>query len=203
MLHSFLYLLVGIQLRSKNIIQSFMVLMLGAIFSSNALADAKPTAREEMNQEYKNRGIGGKRFEIERSPVGSFDFYMERLDATKKKLSITKEQQALWAEYEKSLIALFSDLKRAKGRVGGATAVQQIGQVLGVTQNRYAAMEQVYDSAKKLYESLSDSQKKTADEFLVVKKVSFETKKFNIKEAYANLESKYESETKKLKKQIE
>ena len=174
MLHSFLYLLVGIQLRSKNIIQSFMVLMLGAIFSSNALADAKPTAREEMNQEYKNRGIGGKRFEIERSPVGSFDFYMERLDATKKKLSITKEQQALWAEYEKSLIALFSDLKRAKGRVGGATAVQQIGQVLGVTQNRYAAMEQVYDSAKKLYESLSDSQKKTADEFLITTVPSFD-----------------------------
>lgn len=147
--------------------------MMGTCFSLTVLADAKPTAREEMNQEYK-KGIGGKRYEIERSPIGSFDYYMERLDAAKKKLKITDEQQVLWASYEKSLITLFSDLKRAKARVGGATAVQQVGQVLGVTQNRYAGMEQVYDSAKKLYEGLSDSQKKTADEILITTVPSFD-----------------------------
>jgi DNA-binding transcriptional regulator YbjK len=147
--------------------------MMGAFFSLTVLADSKPTAREEMNQEYK-KGIGGKRYEIERSPIGSFDYYMEKLDATKKKLNITKEQQALWSDYEKSLITFFSDLKRAKARVGGTTAVQQVGQVLGVTQNRYAGMEQVYDSAKKLYEGLSDSQKKTADEILITTVPSFD-----------------------------
>ena len=160
-------------MRAKKTIQSVFVLMMGAFFSLTVLADSKPTAREEMNQEYK-KGIGGKRYEIERSPIGSFDYYMERLDAAKKKLSITKEQQGLWSDYEKSLITLFGDLKRAKARVGGATAVQQIGQVLGVTQNRYAGMEQVYDSAKKLYDGLSDSQKKTADEILITTVPSFD-----------------------------
>ena len=118
-----------------------MVLMLGAIFSSNVLADAKPTARDEMVQEFKNRGNGGKRYEIERLPVGSFDYYMERLDITKKKLDINKDQQTLWADYERSLVALLLDLKRAKGRAGGATAIQQIGHVLGVNQNIYKAMQ--------------------------------------------------------------
>jgi len=160
-------------LRTTKIIQSFLVLVMGAFFSLTVLADSKPTAREEMNQEYK-KGIGGKRFEIERSPMGSFDYYMERLDSAKKKLSITKEQQGLWSDYEKSLITLFGDLKRAKARVGGATAVQQIGQVLGVTQNRYAGMEQVYESAKKLYDGLSDSQKRTADEILINTVPSFD-----------------------------
>jgi hydrogenase maturation factor len=80
----------------------------------------------------------------------------------------------LWADYEKSLTALFADIKRAKARLGGATAVQQIGQVLGVTQNRYAGMEQIHESAKKLYESLSDSQKKTADEILITTVPNFD-----------------------------
>ena len=111
MLHSLLYLLVGIQLRSKNIIQSFVLLMLGVIFSSHVLADAKPTAREEMNQEFKNRGIGVKRYEVDRLPVGSFDYYMERLDITKKKLDLNKDQQTLWADYERSLVALLLDRK--------------------------------------------------------------------------------------------
>lgn len=159
---------------ANKIIQSSLILIIGACFSLTALADAKPTAREEMNQEFKNRGIGGKRYEIDRSPIGSFDYYMERLDAAKKKLNITKEQQALWSEYEKSLVALFTDIKRAKARLGGSTAVQQIGQVLGVTQNRYAGMEQIHDSAKKLYESMSDSQKKTADEILISTVPSFD-----------------------------
>lgn len=172
--NKFWHQLLEIQLNAKKTIQSLLVLMMGTCFSLNVLADAKPTPREEMNQEYKNRGIGGKRFEIDRSPIGSYDYYMERLDATKKKLKITKEQQVLWADYEKSLTALFADIKRAKARLGGATAVQQIGQVLGVTQNRYAGMEQIHESAKKLYESLSDSQKKTADEILITTVPNFD-----------------------------
>lgn len=140
----------------------------------NAMADAKPTAREEMSQEFKNRGIGGKRYEIERLPVGSFDYYMERLDITKKKLDLNKDQQALWADYERSLVALLLDLKRAKGRVGGVTAIQQIGNVLGVTQNRYTGMEQVYEASKKLYEKLSDSQKEVADKILITTVPSFD-----------------------------
>lgn len=39
--------------------------------------------------------------------------------------------------------------------------------------------------------------------YLTVKKISVVNKKFNIKEAYANLETKYENDTKDLKKQIE
>ena len=174
MLHSLLYLLVGIQLRSKNIIQSFVLLILGVIFSSHVLADAKPTAREEMNQEYKNRGIGVKRYEVDRLPVGSFDYYMERLDITKKKLDLNKDQQTLWADYERSLVALLLDLKRAKGRAGGVTAVQQIGQVLDVTQNRYTGMEQVYEASKNLYEKLSNSQKEVADKILITTVPSFD-----------------------------
>lgn len=165
--------LTEIQLRAKKTIQSLLVLMMGTFFSLTVLADSKPTAREEMNQEYK-KGIGGKKYEIDRSPMGSFDYYMERLDSAKKKLSITKEQQGLWSDYEKSLIVFFTDLKRAKARLGGTTAVQQIGQVLGVTQNRYTGMEQIHESARKLYDGLSDSQKKTADEILITTVPSFD-----------------------------
>ena len=117
--NKFWHQLTEIQLNAKKTIQSLLVLMMGTCFSLNVLADAKPTPREEMNQDYKNRGIGGKRYEIDRSPIGSFDYYMERLDATKKKLKITKEQQDLWADYEKSLIALFTDIKRGEVVVFG------------------------------------------------------------------------------------
>lgn len=164
---------------NAKFIQAMVVLVLasvGATFSLTALADtdAKPTAREEMNQEFKKRGLGGNKYEIDRSPLASYDYYMDRLDAVKKKMKLTDPQQALWADYEKQLTALFLDLKKAKAKVGGSTAPQQIGQVLGVTQNRYAAMENVFDASKKLYDSLSDSQKKTADEMLITTVPSFD-----------------------------
>ena len=162
---------------STKFIQAVIVLVLaglGSVFSLSAMADSKPTAREEMNQDFKKRGLGGQKYEIDRSPLASYDYYMERLDAVKKKLKLTDPQQAFWADYEKQVSALFVDLKKAKARVGGTTAPQQIGQVLGVTQNRYAAMENIFDASKKLYESLSDSQKKTADEMLITTVPSFD-----------------------------
>ena len=162
---------------NAKFVQAVIVLALaslGSVFSLSAMADSKPTAREEMNQDFKKRGLGGQKYEIDRSPLASYDYYMERLDAVKKKLKLTDPQQALWADYEKQVSALFVDLKKAKARVGGSTAPQQIGQVLGVTQNRYAAMENIFDASKKLYESLSDSQKKTADEMLITTVPSFD-----------------------------
>ena len=164
----------GFQLFNAKLLQAVCVLVLGSLFSLSALADSKPTAREEMNQDFKKRGLGGSKYEIDRSPLASYDYYMERLDAVKKKLKVTDAQQAVWADYEKQVSALFIDLKKAKARVGGNTAPQQIGQVLGVTQNRYAAMENIFDASKKLYDSLSDSQKKTADEVLITTIPSFD-----------------------------
>ena len=157
-----------------QVVTVLVLASVGTVFSLTAMADSKPTAREEMNQDFKKRGLGGEKYEIDRSPLASYDYYMERLDAVKKKLKITDSQQALWVAYEKQVSALFVDLKKAKARVGGNTAPQQIGQVLGVTQNRYAAMENIFDASKKLYESLSDSQKKTADEMLITTVPSFD-----------------------------
>lgn len=165
------------QVLNAKFFQVVTVLVLasvGTVFSLTAMADSKPTAREEMNQDFKKRGLGGEKYEIDRSPLASYDYYMERLDAVKKKLKITDSQQALWVAYEKQVSALFVDLKKAKARVGGNTAPQQIGQVLGVTQNRYAAMENIFDASKKLYETLSESQKKTADEMLITTVPSFD-----------------------------
>ena len=162
---------------NTKFVQAVIVLALaslGSVFSLSAMADSKPTAREEMNQDFKKRGLGGQKYEIDRSPLASYDYYMERLDAVKKKLKLTDPQQALWADYEKQVSALFLDLKKAKARVGGSTAPQQTGQVLGITQNRYAAMENIFDASKKLYESLSDSQKRTADEMLITTVPSFD-----------------------------
>ena len=165
------------QVLNAKFFQAAIVLVLaslGATFSLTAMADSKPTAREEMNQDFKKRGLGGEKYEIDRSPLASYDYYMERLDAVKKKLKLTDAQQGLWVAYEKQVSALFIDLKKAKAKLGGNTAPQQIGQVLGVTQNRYAAMENIFDASKKLYESLSDSQKKTADEILITTVPSFD-----------------------------
>ncbi len=157
-----------------QVVTVLVLASVGTVFSLTAMADSKPTAREEMNQDFKKRGLGGEKYEIDRSPLASYDYYMERLDAVKKKLKITDSQQALWVAYEKQVSALFVDLKKAKARVGGNTAPQQIGQVLGVTQNRYAAMENIFDASKKLYETLSESQKKTADEMLITTVPSFD-----------------------------
>ena len=165
------------QVLNAKFFQAAIVLVLaslGVTFSLTAMADSKPTAREEMNQDFKKRGLGGEKYEIDRSPLASYDYYMDRLDSVKKKLKLTDAQQVAWVAYEKQVSALFIDLKKAKAKLGGNTAPQQIGQVLGVTQNRYAAMENIFDASKKLYETLSDSQKKTADEILITTVPSFD-----------------------------
>jgi len=102
---------------NTKFVQAVIVLALaslGSVFSLSAMADSKPTAREEMNQDFKKRGLGGQKYEIDRSPLASYDYYMERLDAVKKKLKLTDPQQALWADYEKQVSALFLDLKKLK-----------------------------------------------------------------------------------------
>ena len=53
-----------------------VVATLGTTFSLTAMADSKPTAREEMNQDFKKRGLGGSKYEIDRSPLASYDYYM-------------------------------------------------------------------------------------------------------------------------------
>ena len=81
-------------------------------------------------------------------------------------LKLRQEQEAAWQRYADSLRALQTDLSRQAAPRAGADPLpllQRIDRVVDTARNRLAALEDISDRAKALYQSLSPEQKTTAD----------------------------------------
>jgi hypothetical protein len=80
-------------------------------------------------------------------------------------LKLTPEQAPVWQAYENKVVSLLEDLARGVSQAQG-NALRQIDSRVDVVRNRLTAMEDIADSANKLYASLSDEQKAMADRTL-------------------------------------
>lgn len=91
----------------------------------------------------------------------------EQLRTTADALKLKPTQVALWDAYQEKVGALMADqMKIPPYRAGRQAAPQQIAQKVDIVRNRLAAMEDIQESANKLYAALDDEQKKTADSLL-------------------------------------
>ena len=81
-------------------------------------------------------------------------------------LKLAPAQAASWQDYESRVIALLDDLGRGADVSRGGGALKQIERRVDIVRNRLAAMEDLSDAAKKLYDGLSDEQKAAADRLL-------------------------------------
>lgn len=88
----------------------------------------------------------------------------EQLRDTAQVLNLSPKQAILWEAYQESVSALMADqLKLETYQARHQTALQQIDGKLTTVRNRLTAMEDVAERAAMLYQSLDETQKKTAD----------------------------------------
>jgi hypothetical protein len=90
-----------------------------------------------------------------------------QLADARQQLRITPAQSGVWDAYAGSVGALVSDLARFDSEPIGATPQQRVNRRVDRARNRYTALENVADSMRALYATLSDEQRATADRILV------------------------------------
>jgi LTXXQ motif family protein len=101
-------------------------------------------------------------------PANPADDLERQLSDLKTALKLTPVQEAAWQPYATSVWALMDDMTKASQSASGLgqTALQKVNQKVDTARNRLAALEQISDAAKKLYDSLTDDQKVIADQQL-------------------------------------
>lgn len=106
------------------------------------------------------RGVGGVRSEADRIQI--------QLTETAQDLHLTPAQVVLWEAYAEKVAALMSDMLRFESpfQSSRTPAPQKIGRQVDLAHNRLAALEDIVDSAKKLYASLTPEQQVIADQKL-------------------------------------
>lgn len=93
-----------------------------------------------------------------------FDQMQGQLRDTAQELALNPKQAVLWEQYQEKVGALMSDLIRLEPyHPPGQTALQQLDARVDTVRNRLAAMEDLAASARRLYQSLDDGQRKIAD----------------------------------------
>ena len=101
-----------------------------------------------------------------------------QLDKLEDDLALTSQQTAAWNAYADKILAFADDMTRAQffARTASvpkdATAAQQLDQLADRARNRMTAMEEIAESGKALYATLSSDQKKIADRRLVLPMLS-------------------------------
>ena len=81
-------------------------------------------------------------------------------------LKLAPDQNTSWQAYEGKVLALLADLGRGISTPLGDKAPGQIERKVEVVRNRLTAMEEISETANKLYAILSDEQKAVADRML-------------------------------------
>lgn len=90
-----------------------------------------------------------------------------QLQDTATALKLGPTQLVLWDVYQERVGALMADqLKLAPYRNSRQNAPQQIAGKVDTVRNRLTALEEIQEAANKLYASLDDEQKRTADRLL-------------------------------------
>lgn len=91
----------------------------------------------------------------------------ERLRLTAEALKLTPTQLPLWDRYQEKIGALMADQMKLESYQARQGALQQISRRVDTVRNRLAAMEDIHESASKLYAALDEKQKLTADRMLI------------------------------------
>lgn len=90
-----------------------------------------------------------------------------QLQETAMALMLTPRQVVLWNSYQESVSALMADqMKTSLYQSTARSALAQIQARIDTASNRLAALEQIADQARILYQSLDASQQKIADQRL-------------------------------------
>ena len=91
----------------------------------------------------------------------------KQLEAIAGALALTPKQTVLWDNYMAKLNALINDQSNPDQNLTSLdSAPRQIRRKLDIARDRYTATEDIADAALKLYQSLGDDQKRTADRLL-------------------------------------
>ena len=92
----------------------------------------------------------------------------QQLDNLRFQLKLRPEQEAAWLEYQEKVGALVADQLRPEAPAGieAGSALRQIDRRTDVVRNRLAALEDISDAARRLYDKLDDTQRGVADRLL-------------------------------------
>ena len=93
----------------------------------------------------------------------------ERLDQLPAELQLDATGMALFAQYERRMRKLMSDVvrKASNAKAVPAFAIKRLEEQMDDARNRLTAWEDVTEAAQKLYEALSPAQREVADKRLV------------------------------------
>ena len=89
-----------------------------------------------------------------------------RLRDLKIALNLKPEQTSAWQAYDDKVIEILSVLAHDAGAPGDGNALSQAEQRVSAEQKRAVLTQQLSNAAKKLYSTLTDEQKRTADRLL-------------------------------------
>lgn len=132
-------------------------LLLAAILALAACTSAKPPGGPERAGIEEHSG----------SAATGIALLQEELQKTASALKLTPTQSVLWDNYQDKIGALMADqMKLQPYRSSRQSAMQQIAQKVDTVRNRLTAMEDIQESAGKLYAALDDEQKRIADQTL-------------------------------------
>lgn len=102
------------------------------------------------------------------TPIARINQMVDKLYDLRIRLLITPEQSSTWDDFQAKARAWAEEAFR--GRMATATdeqsALRSMQLRLSETQNRYARMESLNDSVKKLYAILTPDQQRIADQYL-------------------------------------
>ena len=102
------------------------------------------------------------------TPIARINQMVDKLYDLRMRLLITPEQSSTWDDFQAKARAWAEEAIR--GRRATATdeqsALRSMQLRLSETQNRYARMESLNDSVKKLYAILTPDQQRIADQYL-------------------------------------
>ena len=92
----------------------------------------------------------------------------QQLDNLRFQLKLRTEQEAAWLAYQDKVGALIADQLRPATPVSieSGNALRQIDRKTDVVRNRLAALEDIGDAARRLYDELDERQRATADRLL-------------------------------------
>lgn len=92
----------------------------------------------------------------------------QQLDNLRFQLQLRPEQESAWLNYAEKVGALVADQLRPSVQEASAAdnALRQIDRKTDVVRNRLAALEDIGDAAKRLYDKLDEKQRGVADRLL-------------------------------------
>ncbi len=100
------------------------------------------------------------------TPIARINQMVDKLYDLRIRLLITPEQSSTWDDFQAKARAWAEEAFRGRMATDEQSALRSMQLRLSETQNRYARMESLNDSVKKLYAILTPDQQRIADQYL-------------------------------------